>query len=53
MYVSVYCVFCRYANHELRKLVLLELIMGMSATTATDDTYALYIGQTFLLVRNV
>jgi hypothetical protein len=36
----------------LRKLVSLELTTVMSVT-ATDYTYALYIGQTFLLVRNV
>jgi hypothetical protein len=35
----------------LRKLVLLELTTGTSVT-ATDYMYALYIGQTFLLVRN-
>jgi hypothetical protein len=35
----------------LRKLDSLELTTGMSAT-ATDYTYALYNGQTFLLVRN-
>jgi hypothetical protein len=52
MYVYIYCVSCRYANHDCVKLVLLELTMEMSATV-TDYTYALYIGQTFLLVRNV
>jgi hypothetical protein len=43
----IYCVFYRYANHELPKLVSLELTTVMSATTA-DNMYALYIGQTFL-----
>jgi hypothetical protein len=36
----------------LRNLVSLELTTGMSVT-ATVYTYALYIGQTFLLVRNI
>jgi hypothetical protein len=35
----------------LRKLDSLELTIEMSAT-ATDYTYTLYNGQTFLLVRN-
>jgi hypothetical protein len=33
------------------KLGSLELTTGMSVT-ATDYTYALYMGQAFLLVRN-
>jgi hypothetical protein len=52
MYVCVYCIFYRYANDDCIKLISLELTMGMSVTAA-DYTYALYIGQTFLLVRNV
>jgi uncharacterized membrane protein (UPF0136 family) len=44
--------FLQIREPRLRKLVPLELTTGMSMT-ATDYTYALYIGQTFLLVRNV
>jgi hypothetical protein len=52
MYVCVYCIFYKYANHNCIKLVLLELTTRMSTTTV-DYTYALYIGKTFLLVMNV
>jgi hypothetical protein len=49
--IYVCCALLQVHYSRLRKLVLLELTTGMSAT-ATDYTYALYNGQTFLLVRN-
>jgi hypothetical protein len=52
MYVCIYCVFCRYANHELCKLVSLQLTMGMKAT-ATDYAYTIYIWQRFFFWRGM
>jgi hypothetical protein len=49
--VYVYYALLQVRQPRLCKLVSLELTIGMSAT-ATDYTYALYNGQTFLLVRN-
>jgi hypothetical protein len=50
MYVCIYCVFCRYANHELRKLVSLELTMGMSATATDDSVVATSARREYVLV---
>jgi hypothetical protein len=49
--IYVYCALLQVRQPRLRKVDSLELTTGMSVT-ATDYTYALYNGQTFLLVRN-
>jgi hypothetical protein len=47
MYViCVYCALLQVRLPRVRKLVLLELTTGMSAT-ATDYMYAIYIWQSF------